>query len=94
MASSRRTRFRSAAWSAQNGPTTLATIVQLDPIYVTFNVSEQDVLRIRASLRKRGLDAADLNKVPVEIGLMTEQGYPHKGTLDYASPRLDPQPAR
>ncbi len=29
-------------------PTQLATIVQLDPIYVNFNVSEQDVLRIRA----------------------------------------------
>ena len=28
-------------------PTQLATIVQLDPIYVNFNVSEQDVLRVR-----------------------------------------------
>jgi RND family efflux transporter MFP subunit len=27
--------------------------------------------------------------VPVEIGLQTEQGYPHKGTLDYASPTVD-----
>ena len=32
-----------------NGAATkLATIVQLDPIYVVFNISEQDVLRIRA----------------------------------------------
>ena len=23
------------------------------------------------------------------VGLMTEQGYPHKGTLDYAAPQLD-----
>ena len=37
-----------------SGPTKLATIVQLDPIYVTFNVSEQDVLRIRAMLRGVG----------------------------------------
>ncbi len=35
----------------QSAPTELATIVQLDPIYVNFNVSEQDVLRIRATLR-------------------------------------------
>jgi multidrug resistance efflux pump len=27
-------------------PTRLATIVQIDPIYVNFNVNEQDVLRI------------------------------------------------
>ncbi len=75
----------------QNEPTKLATIVQLDPIYVTFNVAEQDVLRIRAILRERGLTVADLGKVPVEIGLMTEQGYPHTGTLDYTSPVLDTQ---
>ena len=36
-------------------PTKLATIVQLDPIYVTFNVSEQDVLRIRQEMPKAGL---------------------------------------
>ena len=72
-----------------NGPTKLASIVQIDPIYVTFNVSEQDVLRIRASLRAHGISESDLKKVPVEIGLMTEQGYPHKGTLDYAAPGVD-----
>ena len=33
-----------------SGPTKLATIVQLDPIYVTFNVSEQDVLRVKAAM--------------------------------------------
>jgi multidrug efflux system membrane fusion protein len=73
-----------------NGPTTLATVVQLNPIYVSFTISEQDVLRVRASLRRAGLDEKDLNKVPVEVGLMTETGYPHKGMLDYASPNVDP----
>ncbi len=75
----------------QNTTTKLATIVQLDPIYVTFNVSEQDVLRVRAALRERGVTIADLGKVPVEIGLMTENGYPHAGTIDYISPMLDTQ---
>ena len=32
-------------------PTQLATIVQFEPIYVNFNVNEQDVLRIRAEPR-------------------------------------------
>ncbi len=74
-----------------NGPTTLATIVQLDPIYVSFTVSEQDVLRISASLRQAGFDVRkDLDKVPVEIGLMTDTGYPHQGHLDYVSPNVDP----
>ncbi len=70
-------------------PTQLATIVALDPIYVNFNVNEQDVLRIRAEARRRGLTQADLKQVPVEIGLQTEDGYPHKGTLDYVSPTLN-----
>ncbi len=73
-----------------SGPTKLASIVQLDPIYVTFNVSEQDVLHIRAVMRQRGVTEQQLDKVPVEVGLMTEQGYPHQGTLDYVSPGIDP----
>jgi RND family efflux transporter MFP subunit len=71
-------------------PTTLATIIQFNPVYVSFTVSEQDVLRVRASMRQEGLTAKDFDKVPVELGLMTETGYPHKGHLDYASPNVDP----
>ena len=72
-----------------NTPTKLASLVQFDPIYISFNVSEQDVLRVRAGLRKAGIDEADLSKVSVEIGLMTETGYPHSGKLDYAAPMID-----
>jgi RND family efflux transporter MFP subunit len=70
-------------------PTVLASIVQDEPIYVTFNVSEQDVLRIRAEIARRGLTADDLNKVPVEVGLQTDTGYPHRGTLDYRAPTVN-----
>jgi multidrug efflux system membrane fusion protein len=69
--------------------TKLATIVQLDPMYVTFNMSEQDVLQIRHNLKERRLDIEELSKVPVEIGLMNEEGFPHKGFLNYVSPELD-----
>ncbi len=70
-------------------PTKLATIVQLDPIYVTFNVSEQDVIRIRQAAAKRGITRGDISKIPIEVGLVTEQGYPHAGTLDYSAPEVD-----
>jgi RND family efflux transporter MFP subunit len=69
-------------------PTTLATIVQLDPIYVNFAVSETDVQDIRSSMRAHGLTREDLKKIPIEVGLQSEQGYPHKGTLDYAAPSV------
>jgi multidrug efflux system membrane fusion protein len=71
------------------GPTTLATIIQLDPIRVIGTVSEQDVLRIKESLPKRPLEPADIAKVPIEVGLMNETGYPHHGSLDYVAPALD-----
>jgi RND family efflux transporter MFP subunit len=70
-------------------PTQLATIVELDPIYVNFNVNEQDVLRIRAEAAKRGITSSELRQLPVEVGLQTETGYPHKGRLDYLGPTLD-----
>jgi RND family efflux transporter MFP subunit len=71
-----------------SGPTQLATIVQVDPIYVTFNISEQEVLRVREYMRQRGITPEELKKVPVEVELQNEEGYPHKGTLDYASPSV------
>jgi RND family efflux transporter MFP subunit len=70
-------------------PTQLATIVQLDPIYVNFNVNEQDVLRVRAEAKRRGLTSSDLTQFPIEVGLQTESGYPHKGKLDYAAPTIN-----
>jgi RND family efflux transporter MFP subunit len=71
-----------------NGPTQLATIVAIEPIYVNFTISEQDVLRARAEIRRLGITPEDLKKVPVEVGLQSEQGYPHKGTLDYFAPGM------
>ncbi|MBX9710957.1 MAG: efflux RND transporter periplasmic adaptor subunit [Xanthobacteraceae bacterium] len=72
-----------------SSPTQLASIVQLDPIYVNFNVNEQDVLRIRAAAVRKGLTSKDLKEVPIEVGLQTETGYPHTGKLDYAAPTIN-----
>lgn len=72
-----------------SSPTQLATIVAMDPIYVNFTVSEQDVLRIRAEAQRRGLTPADLKQFPIQLGLQTETGYPHEGHLDYVAPTLN-----
>jgi RND family efflux transporter MFP subunit len=73
---------------ANNTPTKLATIVQIDPIWVNFNVGEQAVQRIRAERAKQGQTSNDVSTIPVEIGLQTDTGFPYKGHLDYASPTL------
>jgi RND family efflux transporter MFP subunit len=71
-------------------PTTLSTIVQLDPIWVTFNASERDVLAVREFLAKEGKTTANLLGTPIEVGLQSEEGYPHTGKLDYVAPDIDP----
>ncbi len=73
-----------------SSPTTLATIVQLDPIWVNFTASERDVLQVRATLASRGETTAALLGLPVEVGLQNESGYPHPGKLDYVAPNVDP----
>jgi RND family efflux transporter MFP subunit len=70
-------------------PTQLATIVALDPIYVNFNVNEQDVLRIRQEARHRGMTTSELRQLPIDVALQTDTGYPHKGKLDYVSPTIN-----
>ena len=71
----------------QAGPpsaTLLTTIVSLDPIYVYFDSDEQAYLKYVRTMR--GTSA----KLPVSIGLTNEQGYPHKGTLDFVDNQIDP----
>jgi membrane fusion protein, multidrug efflux system len=74
-----------------SGPTKLATIIQTDPLYVYFTLSEPQILAIQRNLAKHGVNlrTSGLSDVPVEISLQGEDGYPHKGHLDYASPQVD-----
>jgi RND family efflux transporter MFP subunit len=71
------------------GPTELASVVQIDPIYVYFEVSETVVLKVKEALARQGKSLRDVHDVPVEIGLQTEEGYPHKGVIDYIAPQID-----
>jgi RND family efflux transporter MFP subunit len=70
-------------------PTKLATIVQMNPIYVTFNVSELEVIRVRGDAMRAGKRGMDIQTIPVEVGLQSETGYPHHGHMDYVAPTVD-----
>jgi RND family efflux transporter MFP subunit len=73
-----------------NGPTKLATILRLDPVYVNFNVSDQELQRYRAAEAARGIDVRNqVGTIAVEAGLQTETGYPHSGKIDYVAPLVD-----
>ena len=68
--------------SLQN--TVLAVITQMDPLYIYFNVSEKDISPLIANSNEI-TSPANKNKFPVFIGLSNEEGYPHKGYLDFTA---------
>jgi len=68
------------------GDTKLATLDELLPIYVYFNLNERDALRIRAAMKKLGIEpGSSVGKVVVLVGLQNETGFPHQGTLDFVN---------
>jgi len=64
--------------------TILASINQIDPMYLYFNIADVDVARLLKS--SRGISGvAAPHKWPVFAGLPNEEGYPHRGYLDFAA---------
>lgn len=73
--------------------TLLATVVQDNPIYSYFSISERDYLMLK---RKFGMkknaqnDESVPGKIaPAYLSLFDEQGFPHEGHIDYSDPRVD-----
>ena len=64
--------------------TLLASINQIDPIYVYFTMNERDLLRVTGQTGLSPAQAQNL-KIPLSLGLANENGYPHKGYFDFAA---------
>jgi len=64
----------------------LTTIVSSSPIYVSFEIDERVFVKFALKGRVGGRNA----KLPVEVGLMGENGFPHQAVLDYVDNRVDP----
>jgi RND family efflux transporter MFP subunit len=75
----------------QGGGTLLTTIVSVDPIYAYFDVDEHTVLRVRKLVREGKLKSADETAVPVSLGLATEEGFPHRGTINFVDNQVNPK---
>ena len=79
--------------SGSGDATLLTTVVTTDPIYVYFNVEERVLLQYQEMALKTGqeLHPKILKKLrlPVEIGLPNEEGFPHAGILDFADNKID-----
>ncbi len=81
--------------NAGGGETLLTTLVSIDPIYVYFNVDERSLLRYKKKDQNEGKGgttqpALKELHIPVLLALEGEEGYPHKGEIDFADNRVNP----
>jgi RND family efflux transporter MFP subunit len=75
--------------SGAGGSTLLTTVVSLDPIYVYFEGDESAYLRYNQLDRSGERPSSRIAANPVQIGLANEEGYPHRGRMDFVDNRLD-----
>jgi RND family efflux transporter MFP subunit len=75
----------------QNGGTLLTTIVSVDPMYAYFDMDERTVLRVRQMIREGKTRSASESKWPVSLGLATEEGFPHQGTINFEDNQINPR---
>ncbi|MCP4781735.1 MAG: efflux RND transporter periplasmic adaptor subunit [Hyphomicrobium sp.] len=72
-----------------SGSTILATIVTQGPIYIYFDVSENNALKYQRLAGASSNDGSGLVGAAVGVGLPDEEGFPHDGKLDFLDNRLD-----
>jgi membrane fusion protein, multidrug efflux system len=70
--------------------TLLTTLVSVDPVYVTFTGDERAYLHYQALAREGNRESSRDARNPVLVGLSNEEGFPHKGEVDFVDNALDP----
>ena len=73
----------------QDQPTLLTTIVSVDPIYVRFDAPERDLDKYQSTMPAKTGAEAKSRETAVEVGVITDTGYPHRGRIDFLDNRVD-----
>lgn len=63
----------------------LTTIKSVNPLHILFDIDEATYLSFIDQARQ----SSSTVRLPVDIGLMTEQGFPHTATLDFLGNGID-----
>ena len=69
--------------------TELVTIVQNDPIWANFNISERFLLTMEDNAKRNENQEIDLPSIRVELQRMGDTDFPFEGHLDYYDPEID-----
>ncbi|HLJ10731.1 MAG TPA: efflux RND transporter periplasmic adaptor subunit [Planctomycetaceae bacterium] len=70
--------------------TSMTSIVSLDPVYATFDLDERTLLRLKRLIRDKQINWSLEEGLPVYLGLADEDGFPHKGVINFADNHVDP----
>ncbi|MCP3867276.1 MAG: efflux RND transporter periplasmic adaptor subunit [Gammaproteobacteria bacterium] len=70
----------------------LARLVELDPMYVNFSISERDLLNVKQRrAREKADQVVERAEVEVELRLPNKEIYDHKGKIDFLDNVVDPK---
>jgi membrane fusion protein, multidrug efflux system len=70
--------------------TPLATIVNSDPMYVSFDLDENTLLRLRRLAQLEKKSSPEAGKLTVHFGLSDEKDFPRRATVNFIDNHVDP----
>jgi RND family efflux transporter MFP subunit len=70
--------------------TTLTNMVSLKPIWAYINVDQNTVLNVQKLVAEGKIKRARESKIPADLGLATDKGFPFAGRIDFISNQVDP----
>ncbi|MBB3277987.1 MULTISPECIES: efflux RND transporter periplasmic adaptor subunit [Pseudoxanthomonas] len=75
--------------TAGDSASVLTTLVSLDKVHVHFDADERAFLRYAEMARKGERPSERDGKVPVQVALADDQGFPYNGTVDFLDNQVD-----
>lgn len=85
-----RSQVTEGAYVQAGAATLLATVQQLDPLYVDLAQSSTEVLRLRRALAEGKLHRTDSGEARVQLLLDDSRAYAEEGTLQFSDVTVDP----
>ncbi len=70
--------------------TVLTSIVSVDPVYVYADVDENSLLKFNTLAQAKKVETNGDGKIPIQLQLADEEGFPHQGAIESFDNRVDP----
>lgn len=83
------TNYREGSLIIPGSGALLTTISILDPIWVKFNVTSNEILRYNSEVKLNQLKSPENNNFEAELVLSDNSVFPYHGKVDFTSPTID-----